>query len=172
MKKLLRGNFKLYYSTFFGYSPSQRKRRGMPPGPNGLTAALSPATGEILGTVPILSKKEVNDLVERASRAAEVWSQLSFAKRAEELNAWRRALARRADELAELIHRENGKPLTDAMSEIMLALSHLDHAAKRAPVVLADERVGAGVMANFKATISYFPLGVVGVIGIGQDACW
>ncbi|RJP18549.1 MAG: hypothetical protein C4527_28755 [Candidatus Omnitrophota bacterium] len=39
---------KLYYSTFFGYSSSQKKRRGLPPEPNGLTAALDPLTGELL----------------------------------------------------------------------------------------------------------------------------
>lgn len=38
---------KLYYSTFFGYSSSQRRRRGLPAGPNGLTASLDPATGEV-----------------------------------------------------------------------------------------------------------------------------
>ena len=36
---------KLYYSTFFGYAAA--KRRGQP-SPNGLTAALDPATGEVL----------------------------------------------------------------------------------------------------------------------------
>ncbi|MCH5372810.1 MAG: PQQ-binding-like beta-propeller repeat protein, partial [Planctomycetes bacterium] len=39
---------RLYYSTFFGYSADQRKRRGLPGGANGLTAALDPATGEVL----------------------------------------------------------------------------------------------------------------------------
>ncbi len=38
---------KLYYSTFFGYSSSQKKRRGLPPEPNGLTAALDPMTGDV-----------------------------------------------------------------------------------------------------------------------------
>ncbi len=39
---------KLYYSTFFGYSANKKKRRGLPPGPNGLTASLDPETGEVL----------------------------------------------------------------------------------------------------------------------------
>jgi outer membrane protein assembly factor BamB len=39
---------KLYYSTFFGYSASQRARRGLPPENNGLTACLDPNTGEII----------------------------------------------------------------------------------------------------------------------------
>jgi outer membrane protein assembly factor BamB len=38
---------KLFYSTFFGYSASQRARRGLPPENNGLTACLDPQTGEV-----------------------------------------------------------------------------------------------------------------------------
>jgi len=47
----------------------------------------------------------------------------------------------------------------------MLSLGHLDHAAKRAAVALAPHKVPTGIMPNFRATISYLPLGVVGVIG-------
>ncbi|MFN4258064.1 MAG: PQQ-binding-like beta-propeller repeat protein [Gemmataceae bacterium] len=39
---------KLYYSTFFGYSASQRARRGLPPENNGLTACLDPRTGDVI----------------------------------------------------------------------------------------------------------------------------
>lgn len=39
---------KLYYSTFFGYQASKRRRRGLPPGINGLTASLDPATGKTI----------------------------------------------------------------------------------------------------------------------------
>jgi outer membrane protein assembly factor BamB len=39
---------KLYYSNFFGYSATLRKARGMAAGPNGITACMDPATGEIL----------------------------------------------------------------------------------------------------------------------------
>ena len=38
----------LYYSTFFGYEAERRRRRGIPAGINGLTAALDPATGNVL----------------------------------------------------------------------------------------------------------------------------
>ena len=37
----------LYYSTFFGYQASKRRRRGLPEGINGLTASLNPNTGEV-----------------------------------------------------------------------------------------------------------------------------
>lgn len=39
---------KLYYSTFFGFSASQRARRGLPVENNGLTACLDPATGDVI----------------------------------------------------------------------------------------------------------------------------
>jgi outer membrane protein assembly factor BamB len=39
---------RLYYSTFFGYSASQKARRGLPADNNGLTACLEPQTGEVI----------------------------------------------------------------------------------------------------------------------------
>ena len=37
----------LYYSTFFGYQASKRRRRGLPAGINGMTASLAPETGDV-----------------------------------------------------------------------------------------------------------------------------
>jgi len=39
---------KFYYSTFFGYSASRKRRRGLPAKNNGLTACLDPKTGDVL----------------------------------------------------------------------------------------------------------------------------
>ncbi len=39
---------KFFYSSFFGYSVSQKRRRGLPAKNNGLTACLDPETGEVL----------------------------------------------------------------------------------------------------------------------------
>jgi acyl-CoA reductase-like NAD-dependent aldehyde dehydrogenase len=125
----------------------------------------APADGALLGEVPVVSPAGVTAAVGRARTAAAAWGALTFAEREVELVRWRRALADAADELAELIHRENGKPRLDALVEVMMALSHLEHAARRAAKALAPEKVGTGVLANFRATITYHPLGVVGVIG-------
>ena len=77
----------------------------------------------------------------------------------------RRALARRTDELADLIQRENGKPRYDALSECLLAVSHLHHAAVRARRALATRRVASGLLFHLRSTVSHPPLGVVAVIG-------
>jgi acyl-CoA reductase-like NAD-dependent aldehyde dehydrogenase len=128
-------------------------------------SSYNPSTGEVIGTVPIVSAAEVDAAVARARVAAQTWSERSFAARAEELGAFRRAVAAHADDIADILHRENGKPEIEALTEVMMALSHLKHAADRAEHALAPRKVGSGVLANFRATISYHPLGVVGVIG-------
>jgi acyl-CoA reductase-like NAD-dependent aldehyde dehydrogenase len=128
-------------------------------------SSYSPATGELLGTVPIHTQADVDAAVARARVAADSWAQRSFEARAEELTAFRKALAAHADELAELLRRENGKPELEALVEVMMALGHVQHAAARAEAAMAPRRVSAGMLANFRATISYHPLGVVGVIG-------
>jgi acyl-CoA reductase-like NAD-dependent aldehyde dehydrogenase len=128
-------------------------------------SSINPATGEVIGKVPIHTAAEVDAAVARARVAAETWSTRSFEARAEELTAFRKAIAAHADELAELLHQENGKPLLEAYTEVMMALGHVQHATARAEAAMAPRRVGAGMLANFRATISYHPLGVVAVIG-------
>jgi acyl-CoA reductase-like NAD-dependent aldehyde dehydrogenase len=125
----------------------------------------NPATGEVVGTVPVHTAAEVDAAVARARVAAQAWGALSFAARSEELTSFRKALAEHAEEIAELLHKENGKPLLEAYAEVMMALGHVQHAAARAEEAMAPKKVSAGMLANFKATVSYHPLGVIGVIG-------
>jgi acyl-CoA reductase-like NAD-dependent aldehyde dehydrogenase len=124
-----------------------------------------PATGEVVGSVPVHTAEDVDAAVARAREAAAAWSALSFSDREAELARFRAALAGAADELADLIHRENGKTRLDAIVEVYMALSHLQHAAHRAEKALRSHKVSPGLLANFRATISYHPLGVIGVIG-------
>jgi acyl-CoA reductase-like NAD-dependent aldehyde dehydrogenase len=82
------------------------------------------------------------------------------------LEQWKGVLTRRAPQLADLMHRETGKPHSDAMLELVLAIDHIAWAAKRAGKVLGPRRVSTGLlMANHSATLEYAPLGVIGVIG-------
>ncbi|HTL35685.1 MAG TPA: aldehyde dehydrogenase family protein, partial [Kofleriaceae bacterium] len=125
----------------------------------------NPATGESIGSVPIMTASDVDAAVARARKAADVWSTRSARTRAEEMTAFRIAVADAADELAELLHLENGKPLLEGYVEVMMALSHIKHAPAVAEEAMKPRKVSSGVLANFRATISYHPLGVIGVIG-------
>lgn len=128
--------------------------------------SLKPATGEVLASYPVDGAGEVGAAVARARVAAAWWADLGFDERKKRLRAWKGIIARRAGELSELIHRENGKPTADAFLEIILVLDHLEWAARHAGKVLGPRRVPAGItMLNHAASVEYPPLGVVGVIG-------
>jgi acyl-CoA reductase-like NAD-dependent aldehyde dehydrogenase len=135
-------------------------------GTAGTFESRDPATGEVVGVFPVQDAQAVAGTVARARTAAEQWRALGFDGRAQRLTAWRGYLARRMHELADLVHRENGKPHGDALLEITLAIDHLAWAGARAEKVLGLRRVRAGMLAaNHAAYVEYQPMGVVGVIG-------
>jgi acyl-CoA reductase-like NAD-dependent aldehyde dehydrogenase len=127
---------------------------------------LNPATSEVIATFPVYGEQDVDDSVERAREAARWWADLGWKDRQQRLQAWKSHLIRYIGRLSELVHTETGKPLGDAQLEILLAVIHIDWAARNARKVLGPRRVRSGLVAlNQAATLEYQPLGVVGVIG-------
>jgi acyl-CoA reductase-like NAD-dependent aldehyde dehydrogenase len=127
---------------------------------------VNPATGEVLATFPLQGRREVDAAVAAAREAAVWWAGLGWAGRRIRLLAWKSHLTRYMDRLAQLVHEETGKPLDDAKLEIILAILHIDWAARHAHRVLRSRRVRSGLAAiNQTSTVEYQPLGVVGVIG-------
>ena len=127
---------------------------------------LNPATNEAIGTYPIFNAQDVAATVERAQAAAQWWEDLGWTGRRQRLLAWKSYLTRYISRLAELVHTETGKPVADAQLEILIAIVHVDWAARHARKVLGPRRVRSGLVAlNHAATLEYQPLGVVGVIG-------
>ncbi|MGW4090238.1 aldehyde dehydrogenase family protein [Nocardia sp. NPDC004750] len=125
-----------------------------------------PATGEVVGTYPVHDRHAVDTAVAAAYEAAAWWRDLGFAGRARHLDAWRAEIATGRNELAQIIHREMGKPVSDAKLEIAMALEHLRWAARNAEKVLGRRSVPSSMLTlNHAATVEYLPLGVVGVIG-------
>ncbi|MEU6583258.1 aldehyde dehydrogenase family protein [Nocardia sp. NPDC046763] len=128
--------------------------------------SVNPATGEALATYKIDDEAAVRAAVAKARTAAATWGALTYAERKKHILRWGSKLVEKSDELSELIHAENGKPLDDAFLELMLALEHIKWAASNAEKVLKPKKVAPGAfMTNFAAHLEYRPLGVVGVIG-------
>ena len=127
---------------------------------------VNPATGEVLAAFPVDGRREVGAAVAAARDAASWWAGLDWPGRRIRLLAWKSYLVRYMDRLAQLMHEETGKPLDDAKLEIIMAVLHINWAARHARQVLRPRRVPSGLVAlNLKATVEYQPLGVIGVIG-------
>jgi succinate-semialdehyde dehydrogenase / glutarate-semialdehyde dehydrogenase len=128
--------------------------------------SLDPVTGEVVARFPEHDEAAVRAAVARARAAAAWWREQGHAGRRARLHGWKALLARRAGDLAELVHRETGKPVPDAALEITLAVDQLAWAARHAARVLGQRKVPSGLlMSNQSAYLEYLPFGVVGVIG-------
>ena len=126
----------------------------------------SPGTGEVIGRFDVMTEDDVRVVVDRARIAATWWAELGWKERRRRLMQWKSILARRSREFAELVHRENGKPVDDALLEVVLSVEHMDWAARNAERVLGPRSVRPSLLAsNNAARLWYEPLGVVGVIG-------
>ncbi|MGC4880910.1 aldehyde dehydrogenase family protein [Micromonospora sp. DT43] len=126
----------------------------------------SPATGIEAGRLPVATEAGVRQAVDQARAASEWWAGLGFTGRRQRLLRWRALLAQRIEQLAELMHVEGGKPVNDAIVEIVTAIEHVDWAARNAGRVLGPRRVRSRlILAEFSGHLEYQPYGVLGVIG-------
>ena len=124
----------------------------------------SPATREKIGEVPINSPLEVRAAVGRAREAHRVWSAMDFKERAKILLSARDHLLARAEELIELLCKENGKPRLEAVVELTYVCDVLTFYSKQARRFLKPQRVTPHLLRNKKVTVHYQPRGVIGMI--------
>ena len=142
-------------------------------GPNGAQpgAAIpveSPATGEVIATVPMLGADEVARLAERARAAQPGWEALGFDGRGEVLRRVQNWIGRNSERVIETIVAETGKTYEDAqLIDLVYSANACGFWAKRAPRYLAPERVRSTnpLVLGKKLRVTYHPVGVVGVIG-------
>jgi len=129
--------------------------------------SVDPSTGEEIGRVPLLDAAEVAAAVARARAAQPAWAGLSYHDRARFILRARELVLDQLDDIAKLISRETGKPVTEAIAmEIVPTLDLMHYFAANAKKILKRKRVGLGQY-NYMARTSYIvykPLGVVGII--------
>ncbi len=128
-------------------------------------ASRNPATGEVIGEVPIAGAEEVRAAVARARAAQREWGGLSVAERAKRMLAFRDELVTRAEEVIDLIVREGGKTRQEALGmEVVVVVDLLDYFCKRAEKILGPRPISLHLMKHRKSYLHYVPRGVVGVI--------
>ncbi len=124
-----------------------------------------PATGERLGEVPALTPDEVRACVVKARKAQREWALVPFGERRKVLARMLELLLAQADELCELICRDAGKTLHNAMlGEIWPIAEKLRWTIDQGETHLRSQTVSSGLLVHKRARIEYRPLGVIGVI--------
>jgi succinate-semialdehyde dehydrogenase/glutarate-semialdehyde dehydrogenase len=102
-------------------------------------ASVNPATGETLREFDTLDPAGVEDALARAQSGYESWSRTTPEERARVLAAVAEAYDERADELAQLISTEMGKPVREAKGEVKLTSMIYAYYAEQGPGLLADQ---------------------------------
>ncbi|MBY5828597.1 NAD-dependent succinate-semialdehyde dehydrogenase [Rhizobium leguminosarum] len=123
---------------------------------------IDPATGETIGSVPNAGASETRRAIDAASVAFEAFSQTTAAERAVLLRNMSAAILDNQDYLAELLTREQGKPLAEARGEVGMSAAYLLWFAEEARRVYGDTIPSPWRDRRIMVTKS--PVGVVGAI--------
>ncbi|NUP05850.1 MAG: aldehyde dehydrogenase family protein [Polyangiaceae bacterium] len=125
----------------------------------------APATGELLGEVPVMGPDAVRAAVDRARRAQVAWGALTVEDRCKRVLRFRDAIVDREEELTDLLSRETGKPLQEALvHEVSATATVATYFAKKGPEILAPRDVPLALLKHRKAVLHYVPRGVVACI--------
>ncbi|HEY4437748.1 MAG TPA: succinate-semialdehyde dehydrogenase [Lelliottia sp.] len=120
--------------------------------------SINPATGETLAAYPWATTAEVDQAIAQADRGFRQWRNATVAQRAQKLRDLGAALRVRAEEMAQMMSREMGKPVLQARAEVAKSAGLCDWYAEHGPAMLATEPT---LVENQKAVIEYRPLGPI-----------
>ena len=93
-------------------------------------AVVNPATGEQIDTVPVSDATDADRAVISAEKAFQLWRRVPMAERARLQHAAADAMRECADEFAEMLTRELGRPLAGAKREIVRSADLLAYYAE------------------------------------------
>ena len=118
--------------------------------------SVNPATGETLAAYPWATSGDVERAIAQADTGFRQWRRESVAHRAQKLRDLGAALRSRAEEMAQTISREMGKPIMQARAEVAKSASLCDWYAEHGPAMLHPESTQVE-----NAVIEYRPLGPI-----------
>jgi succinate-semialdehyde dehydrogenase/glutarate-semialdehyde dehydrogenase len=133
----------------------------------GTLESFNPATGVLVGTVETITPDQVQGVVDDVAEVQPFWAQLSLADRARYMRRAADVLVEDMEDVANLLTREQGKPITESyVMELIPTIDALHWCANAGPKILADEKVPypQAFLKTKRSFFSYEPLGVVGVI--------
>ncbi|GAB4572181.1 MAG: NADP-dependent succinate-semialdehyde dehydrogenase [Rhodothalassiaceae bacterium] len=130
--------------------------------PDRRIAVHDPASGDLIGTVPVLGTAEVEAAIAAASDAQRLWARRPAKERAAILRRWHDLILANREDLARLMTAEQGKPLAEARGEILYAASFVEWFAEEAK--RAYGRIVPTTSGDRRILVLKQPVGVVAAI--------
>ena len=121
-----------------------------------------PADGTLVGRTALATAADVDLAVSHAEKSRERWAGTHADERARILHRAGDLITERIDTIAELLTREQGKPIPDSKKEIAFGVEVLRYYAEEGRRIGGTLRPSAS--SHIKNVVSYHPVGIVGAI--------
>ncbi|MGE3770588.1 MAG: NAD-dependent succinate-semialdehyde dehydrogenase [Bdellovibrionales bacterium] len=125
-------------------------------------AVTNPATGAVVADVAECGAAETELAIKSAAAAQRAWAAQTAAQRAKVLRTWYDLLNQHADDIAQIITAENGKPLAESRVEAKFGASFIEWYGEEAKRVYGS--TVPSTRPEHRVMVLKQPLGVVGCI--------
>lgn len=122
----------------------------------------NPANGEIIASVPKGGKEEAKKAVDAAAAELTAWAAKTAAERSQLLNKWSELITEHRKEIGEIMTREQGKPLKEAIGEVDYANSFISWYAEEGKRIYGETIPASHP--NKRIFVIKQPVGVVAAI--------
>lgn len=122
-------------------------------------AVTNPNTGEVEETYPSLTTEQLHQVVDTAQEGFTAWSATSLEDRAAVLEKFADLFEARAEELADIVGHEMGKPKPQTVAEVQKVAKTARWYAQNGPTFLAPEQLE--VSDGVETYVRHDPLGVL-----------
>jgi len=122
---------------------------------------VSPLNGKVITSVEISTKVDVDNAVIAAKNAFQSWSKMQINERVKIFSKYKVLLGNNIDELADLIHNENGKTISEAKAEVERCINLVEFTCSLPPLVAGEIQKENE---NTEYCIERKAIGVVGAI--------
>ncbi|WP_137155921.1 NAD-dependent succinate-semialdehyde dehydrogenase [Rhizobium sp. FKL33] len=122
----------------------------------------NPATGEVIATLPDMSRAETARAIDAAYKAQKAWAAKTGKERAGVLRKLYDLMVANADDLAIILTTEMGKPVAEAKGEVLYGASYVEWFAEEAKRVYGDTIPGH--QPDKRIIVIKQPVGVVAAI--------
>ena len=122
---------------------------------------VNPADGSVIAELDADTASTIRAKFRLARAAQPAWARTPLAQRIDAVIRFREQIVVRREELARILTREVGKPITQSRNELSGVLGRIDFFVNHAAPVLKDDVVYADRGEKLEEKISHEPLGVI-----------
>ncbi|XP_026481762.1 uncharacterized protein LOC113388614 [Ctenocephalides felis] len=123
---------------------------------------INPANSQVVGSVPNMNTEDTQQAIEAASLAFQTWQDTTAKERSQLLRRWFDLMVENKQQLAEIMTAESGKPINEALGEVVYGNSFVEWFSEQARRI--DGEIIQSPTPSKQILLTKQPIGVVALI--------